>query len=253
MKLKELDTFLQKTLLIPENSKNDSAINGIQVGDINQEIKKIAFAVDSGLEVIERANAENADMLFVHHGFFWGRPLAIVGTHFNRVKALVENNTALYATHLPLDMHPTYGNNIAIAEKLSLENIKPFGLYKGSKLGFKGELKNSVNIEEIIKRMELTSDDCLRVLNFGKEEIKTVAVVSGGAVFEVFQAIDEDVDLYITGDAGHEVYHNCKESCINMISAGHYNTEVFGVQRVAKMLEKEFGIETVFIDAPSNL
>ncbi len=253
MVLRDLDRYFKGVLSIEENSAFDSSINGLQIGNWEQEVNRIAFAVDSGLEVVERAREWGADMLFVHHGLFWGRQEAIVGQHYNRVKTFLDSNISLYAVHLPLDLHPKLGNNIGIANCLGLNCIEPFGAYKGIKIGVKGVLKKSLTLDEVITRLGILEKDCLRVLRFGKDLVSSIGIVSGGAVFEVFDAINEGLDLYITGDAGHEVYHNCKEAKINMISGGHYNTETFGVRQVADFVSKDLGLETIFIDVPTGL
>ncbi len=253
MILKDLDVYFKGLLAIEENAGADVSINGLQIGDLEQDVKRIAFAVDSGLEVVKRASEMDADMLFVHHGLFWGRQQAIVGQHFNRVKAFIDSDMALYAVHLPLDVHPSLGNNAGIAMALGLEEFEPFGSYKGMKIGFKGVLDKPLSVDDVISCLGLCESDCLRVLRFGKDLVSSVGFVSGGAVFEVFDAIDEGLDLYITGDAGHEVYHNCKEAGINMISGGHYNTETFGVKLVSEFVKRDLGLETFFIDVPTGL
>ncbi len=253
MKLGDLDNHLKKLLFLDEYERADISLNGLQVGDHNREIKRVAVAVDACQETIERAAQLNADMLFVHHGFFWGRPIAITQNHYRRIESLLNNQVALYAVHLPLDAHPELGNNAQLAERLQLKSTAPFGEYKGKKIGIKGELPAPLSIAEVIRQLGTTESDCLSILPFGQAEISTVGIVSGGAPREVMDAIDEGLDLFVTGDASHEIYHLCLESQINVISAGHYFTETVGVQAVARYLEEKLGLETVFIDLPTGL
>ena len=93
----------------------------------------------------------------------------------------------------------------------------------------------------------------LCVLPFGKKEISTVGIISGGASHDVYQAIDENLDLYITGEIGHDNYHQCLENKINFIAGGHYQTETVGVSLLMKKLKEEKNIDTVFIDVPTGL
>ncbi|MBR4796770.1 MAG: Nif3-like dinuclear metal center hexameric protein, partial [Spirochaetia bacterium] len=95
--------------------------------------------------------------------------------------------------------------------------------------------------------------EMLACMSFGKERNMTGAVITGGGEHDVSDAIGEDVDLYITGDAAHVVYHTCLENKINMISAGHYRTEVYGVQNMAEKVSDELALKTVFIDVPTGL
>lgn len=256
MKLLELDRYFKDIMNIEDLEDKDPSLNGIQVSarnENNAEIKKIAFAVDACLETFRRAFEQGADMVFVHHGLFWGKPLRIAGGHFDRVKFLLENNIALYAAHLPLDMNSEFGNNAGLCSAIGLRNLRPFGLFKGIKMGFCGEFEEVVTIKQVLEMLSLNEAQCLSILPFGPELIKTAAVISGGAAYEVAEAIEERVDLYITGEISHSVYHSCMENRINMISGGHYNTETLGVKMLAKKVSKELGIETCFIDNPTGL
>jgi dinuclear metal center YbgI/SA1388 family protein len=249
----EIDTYFRGILSIDELIRTDSSLNGIQVDREGTEILRVAFAVDASLESFRRAVEWGGDMLFVHHGLSWGKPLALRGGHYHRLKYLIENNLSLYAAHLPLDMHPEFGNNAAMASALGLVEIEPFGEYKGIKIGFKGRLPEPMEINDILARLDLTREQCNGILPFGKQKISTVGLVSGGAPFEVEQAIEENLDLYITGDASHSIYHTCLEQGINVIFGGHYQTEVWGVKLLSRRLSADTGLATTFIDIPTGL
>ena len=111
MKLNEFADRISSVLDIASYAGADSSMNGLQVGDINAEVNKVAFAVDASLATIHRAAGQKADVLFVHHGLFWGRSIAITGRHYSRIKTLLDNDLALFACHLPLDGNAVYGNN----------------------------------------------------------------------------------------------------------------------------------------------
>ena len=251
MLLKDLCAYYETLLDI--SSISDISLNGLQVGSKDAEIRTVAFAVDAALETIEKAAAANADLLFVHHGIFWGKAYAVTGSVYRRFETLFRRPIGLFAAHLPLDLHPTLGNNAQIASHLGLTSREPFGEYRGLKIGFKGSFPQPRTIDEILASLSLSRTDCLKIYDFGKEKITSAAVVSGGAVDELSQAVDENLDLYITGDAGHEVYHFCKESKINMLSIGHYASETYGVKAVAAQTEKDLNLKTVFIDCPTGL
>ena len=243
---------------IGELEKIDISMNGIQVaaggGDPSGvEIKKIAFAVDACLESFELAAAQGADMLVVHHGLFWGRPIRIEGAHFRRLKFLMDNNISLYASHLPLDMHPEFGNNAGMCASLGISSPEPFGEYHGLKIGFKGRLPEACSIEQVLDKLGLSAERALSVLPFGPDKISTVAMVSGGAAEDVYQAIAEEADLYITGDSSHQIYHTCLENGINLICGGHYHTETWGVRLLSERTASDLNIETVYLDVPTGL
>ncbi|MDR0598577.1 MAG: Nif3-like dinuclear metal center hexameric protein [Treponema sp.] len=249
----KLDGFFKSLLDIEGFRSADSSMNGLQVENDGSEIRKIVFAVDACLESFQRCAAAGGDMLFVHHGLFWGSPLAVTGTHRRRIKYLLDHNIALYAVHLPLDQHPRLGNNAALAELLGIENPEPFGLYHGKKIGYKGRLKKPLTLSEAVKAVTPQGGPPLGVYPFGKNLNESCAVISGGASGEALQAIDEGVDLYVTGEAGHTIYHQALEGRLNMVAGGHYSTEIWGVRGVMEECAAQLSIDTEFIDIPTGL
>jgi dinuclear metal center YbgI/SA1388 family protein len=253
MKMRQIDGYFRGILDIDGFAGCDSSLNGIQVDNDGAEIGKIAFAVDACLETFRRAKDAGAGMLFVHHGLFWGNALPVSGGHRARVKYLLENNIALYAAHLPLDQHEEVGNNAGLARLLGLEGLEPFGLYHGRKIGYKGHFAQGTAIEEAARRIAFMGRPPAALFPFGKKENLSCAVISGGAAHETAQAIDEGIDLYVTGEAAHEVYHTALEASLNMIAGGHYSTEVWGPQALMKKCADELGIAAEFIDVPTGL
>lgn len=248
---------LDNLLDIKQCNSIDSALNGIQVGCERAEIARVVTAVDASIETIRRAIEREADCLFVHHGIFWGSGgvgRAITGNHYTRIKTLLTHNCALYAAHLPLDIHATLGNNIAIAEQLQLADVKPFGRYEGVAIGYCGTLAEAQSLEEIRHTLLRTaSAEPLGVLPFGPERCRRVAVVSGGGNFALGEAIESGIDLLITGDIRYSSYYEAQENDINLLFAGHYNTETGGVRRVAQHLSRELQIHAEFLDLPTGL
>lgn len=252
MKLAEFDHWTRKRLEFSETDGIDASLNGIQVGDSETELGKMAFAVDACMDAFRRAEKEDAQVLFVHHGLFWGPAVPLTGVMGERIRFLMKNDISLYACHLPLDKHAELGNNARIVNELGLDDIEPFGDYKGHKIGFKGQLPEASDLKSIIMRLFGAWESRINVLRFGPSEIRSIGVISGGGTREVSQAIDEGLDLYITGDASHNIYHECREAGINVLFAGHYLTEIFGVKAMAETVAAELGIETVFLDIPTG-
>jgi len=249
----KLDAFFRNILDIEGFASIDNSLNGIQVDNDGSCVRKIAFGVDAAMETFEQAAAVNAGMLFVHHGLFWGNSYRIAGTMRKRIKFLLDHNICLYAVHLPLDQHPKLGNNAVIAELLGLENIEPFGSYHGRKIGFKGTFPKPVTIDEAVKKIDFMGRQPLGVLPFGKKENLSAAVMSGGAAGDARQALEEGVDLFVTGESSHQVYHDCLEGKLNMISGGHYCTEVWGARAIMRHCQTELGIDVEFVDVPTGL
>lgn len=239
--------------LLDISSYQDISLNGLQIESSNKEIRKIAFAVDACMDTICRAVDDGADMLFVHHGLFWGRPVAIADNHYQRVKKCIGSDMALFACHIPLDAHPLYGNNAQMALRLGMTSYDPFGEFMGKSIGFKGSLPFPMTAMEIARLLGFDREGGLKVVSFGKDMIGTVGIISGGASGDVVSAVEEGLDLFITGELRHEDYHFVKEHNMNMIAGGHYRSEVFGVQSLMRYVKGEWGIESFFVDSETGL
>jgi dinuclear metal center YbgI/SA1388 family protein len=254
MILAEFDTWARSFLEIDQLRQIDDSLNGIQVAcDTSKQIQKMAVAVDACAESIRRARNVGADLLFVHHGMFWGKPEPLTGSLRERLKMLFDSDMALYACHLPLDKHPEVGNNAQLANLLGLKERKAFGIYHGISIGLSGVLPKPTKLDQIIAKILPDGSAAKSVIAAGPKEIKTVAIVSGGAPFESLEAITEGIDLYITGEPSHSIYHYLIEGGINFIAAGHYATEVWGVKAIAEKAHAELGLDTIFLDIPTGL
>ena len=157
MNLKELDDILRTQLAIADF--DDISLNGVQVAcSPDRQIARVAVAVDACQATIDAAIQEKADMLFVHHGLFWGSPIPITDAHYRRIKRAIDGGLTLFAVHLPLDAHPMYGNNAQMALTLGMTEFDPFGDYKGIKIGFKGHLPFPMTIPEIARLLGFSSE-----------------------------------------------------------------------------------------------
>lgn len=229
----------------------DYGYNGIQVENTGA-ITKVAFCVDASLESIKATIEVGANLLVVHHGFFWGRELPINGSHYERIKLMIENNVGLIAYHLPLDGHPEYGNNAQILSTLGAVNVERYGSYKGFDIGCIGELPEAKSVAEIATALAVPAESC-KILNFRGDAVRRVGVVSGGGGSHFSQFVERGVDLFITGDSEHVMYHQAKEAGVDVLFAGHYYTETFGVKALQRFVDESFGLESCFLDIPTGL
>jgi len=150
--LHEIIQWCDQTLKAAEFK--DYAPNGLQI-EGSTEVKRIVCAVTASEDAIDAAIAQNADLLLVHHGYFWkGEPYPITGMRGNRIKKLIQNNISLVAYHLPLDAHPTLGNNVAIAEKLGLHHLEPLDLAEKHPIGNIGYLEQAISVEEFKAKLQ---------------------------------------------------------------------------------------------------
>lgn len=244
----EITLFLDRELRTTEI--RDSSCNGLQVQGA-PFVSKIGLAVDACIAAYEQAVEKGCGMLIAHHGIIWDGLRSITGKNYKHVKFLLDHDLNLYASHLPLDLHPKLGNNAGLAAILGLGRLKPFGNYKGTMIGFEGVLSNERSLDNIVGTLCEKLDAECTVLPFGDKSIKRVAIVSGGASGELAEAIDKGIDCYVTGEPGHANYHEALEAKINVIYCGHYHSETPGVKALGKLIENQFGIETVFLDIPT--
>ncbi|MDX9783499.1 MAG: Nif3-like dinuclear metal center hexameric protein [Spirochaetia bacterium] len=253
MTVSEFDLWCRSFLQIDELRNIDDSLNGIQVGCSAKPITTVAFAVDACAASIDRAAKAEADLLFVHHGLFWGSAARIEGPMLERIRGLLSADMGLYACHLPLDMHPQLGNNAQLADLLQLDERKPFGLYHGVAIGVSGRLRHPKTADELCAAILRDNSPPRTLIAAGPSKISTLAIVSGGAPFEALQALGKGIDAFITGEPSHSVYHQIVEGGLTFIAAGHYATETWGLKAVEAKLKAETGLRTLFIDLPTGL
>ncbi len=249
--LKKITQFLNSCLKI--HNVKDSSFNGLQFEGA-QQVKKILFAVDAGVETFEMAVAEHADMIVVHHGHFWSQQdPSFTGSNKKRLDILYKNNISLYASHLPLDMHKTVGNNAGLIKLIGARIKGEFALYEGQNISYTAVFKKPVFLSTIEKLLNSgLNTECI-LLPFGSKKIRTVGVVSGSCSHShVNEAVKLGLDLFITGE-NKDLYHLAKDAPINIIFAGHHASETVGVKALAGHVKKKLKVITVFVDIPTGL
>ena len=245
-KLDRIVGFLDRELKIAEFE--DSSHNGLQVENAGS-VTKVCCGVDASMAFFEEAARRGGDLLVCHHGISWGDSLKRL-THLNyrRVAFLIQHGMALYGCHLPLDAHPRLGNNAQLSRALGLGQLRRFGLYRGTQIGFEGKLPRPMRYETFRKRVARVVGRDVTSMDFGPKTVRTVAVVSGGAASEVAEAGEKRRDVYVSGEPALSAYSTAQEFGIHAIFAGHYATETFGVQAVAELLAKRFRLPAEFVD-----
>jgi dinuclear metal center YbgI/SA1388 family protein len=246
--LAELDALLEPTRF------EDYGPNGLQVPGAAQ-VDTVATGVSANVELFERAAAEKAQLLIVHHGLFWGTsPGPIDAALKRRLKILFDADIGLAAYHLPLDAHPELGNNALIGKALGAESLEPFALHHGQPIGFIATLPGEgAPAQALFTRVrELTARDPL-VFDAGPPTIRRLAIVSGGGADYIADAIAAGADALLTGEPVERVMSTAREAGIHFIAAGHYATETFGVKALGEHVAERFGVRHVFLDVPNPI
>ncbi len=251
MDLHELVSWLDDYLRVREVPDFPGALNGLQVESSGRPVRRVAAAVDAAEATIARALAGGADLVLVHHGLFWDGNQPVTGRRYRRLRPLLEADVALYAAHLPLDVHPEVGNNAVLARALGIEVRGSFGEHRGMPLGAWGELE--IHREALCARLDELLGGRVRLLPGGPERIRRVGVITGGAGDEISAAIAAGLDAFVTGEGKHHHFFDATEGGINVLFGGHYATETWGVKALARRLEETHGIEWFFVDHPSGL
>ena len=239
---------LLDSILSPHQIK-DYTYNGLQF-EGKDNISHIACAVDVSLETLQKAEEIGVDLLITHHGMIWGGLDRIVSFDKKRLAVLFKNDINLYCSHLPLDIHPKYGNNAILMELLDLKSTnEPF-----FQVGYFATCQTTYS--ELIQKIKTHVSEQLVTMPFGPTTISQVAICSGGATLDLkalTEAYQKGVHTIISGETNSLYYHYAKELSMNIICAGHYATEVFGVQALTKELKNHYpSLKDTFIDFPTG-
>lgn len=251
MNLSDLVTHLDAELRIVEIADYSNALNGLQLENHHGKVTKIVAAVDATLPVMHKAVAAGADLLIVHHGMFWTGLQVWTGPVFQKIKLAIDAGLAVYSCHLPLDFHPTLGNDAGVARALGLEPCGTFMKTKGTDNGAK--IETEISRDELVRRLGAATGSRVHVCAAGPSVCRTIGIMTGGAGSEVAAAAKSGIDTFITGEGPHWSYTLAEELGINLLYGGHYATETFGVKSLAGHIEAKFGIPWEFVDHPTGL
>jgi dinuclear metal center YbgI/SA1388 family protein len=245
----EILSYLHDYLRVAEF--RDYGPQGLQV-EGRPEVRKVASGVSGSVALFEAAAAAGADLVIVHHGIFWEKESRVVkGGLKRRLELLLEHGITLAGYHLCLDAHPEVGNNVLAARGLGLESVRPWGEHGGKYIGFRGEWEDGRLAEEAVREIDALYGSRSLTFLYGPEEVRTVGIISGGAQGDLRTAVEDGLDMFVTGEASEFVMHAAREGAIHFVGAGHYNTERLGIRALGEHLATRFGVEHQFIDLPN--
>lgn len=243
MQLSELNQYLIQYLQ-PEKF-SDYCPNGLQV-EGKREVNKIVTGVTASLALLERAKAASADAILVHHGYFWrGESQPVTGIKMRRLKYLLANEINLFAYHLPLDAHPEVGNNVMLGEVLGLEIT---GWLDDKNMIAWSTLGQAQSLQALADTVSAKLNRQVQLVGDPNKSVQTVAWCTGAAQGYIEQAINADIDVFISGEISEQTVHLARESNTAYIAAGHHATERYGVQALGAHLAENLSIQHEFID-----
>ncbi len=249
--LADIVSLLDTTLSIRDIKDAPVALNGLQVEN-NGSVRRVALAVDASQATLDAAVAAGADLLIVHHGLFWSGLRPLTGWWKKKLETCLRGNLAVYSAHLPLDLHAPLGNNACIARELGLTDIQPEIDYGGTCIGLAGTFAGTVG--ELAERYaEITEAPVRGTIIDASAPAGRVAVCSGGAAGEIYQAAARGYTCYLSGEELHWAATAAADMGVNLLLAGHYATETFGVKALGKLLSEHFNLPCTFINNPTGM
>ena len=240
MQLDELCHFCNDYLSIDEF--DDFCPNGLQV-EGKPGINRLVSGVTASLQLIDAAIEQDADAILVHHGYFWkGESLPLVGYRGDRIRRLMQNDISLLAYHLPLDAHPTVGNNAQLAQRMGWLVTSQQGLL------WTGEVAQTVSVNVVLDELGEKIDCNPLLIAAGNRPVHRIAWCTGAAQSYIEQAVEQGVDLFISGEISEQTVHVARETGIHYIAAGHHATERYGVQALGRVIADRFSIHHEYIE-----
>lgn len=238
--------------LLEPSAFSDLGPNGLQVPG-REDVTRLVTGVSAQRPLIDRAVAERAELVLVHHGLFWDfHPTGLTPVLAERLRPLFKHDIALAGYHLPLDAHPEIGNNALLAERLGCERHEPFGSYRGRPIGRAGTFAgDGIAATELVARVRDLTRREPTVFDGGPDRVRRIGIVSGSGADALPEAAALGLDAFLTGEPREHVMADSRESGIHFIAAGHYATETFGVRALGDWLAERFGIEHVWVDLPN--
>lgn len=242
--VEEADRFLNAARIA------DYCPNGLQV-EGRPQVRRIVSGVTASQALLDAAVEAEADVVLVHHGYFWkGEDARVTGMKRRRLQTLLGHDISLLAYHLPLDLHPEVGNNVQLARQLEITVEGPLDPENPKVVGLLGSLAEPMTARDFARRVqEVLGREPLLVE--GAVMVRRIGWCTGGGQGYIDDAIAAGVDLFLTGEASEQTFHSARENGVSFIAAGHHATERYGVQALGDYLARRFAIEHLFIDCPN--
>lgn len=239
------DIIASLNALLEPQKYHDYAPNGLQV-EGRHEVRRIVTGVTACLDLIEAARERSADMILVHHGWFWKREdVRITGVRYKRIASLLAADMSLAAYHLPLDDHPELGNNVLLGRTLGFIADGRFG---EDGLGWIGQPEEELPVRSLAERIRRHLDREPLLVGPANKRVKRVAWCTGAAQDMIEAAAEAGADCFISGEISERTTHLARELGIAYLACGHHATERLGIKALGEWLAREKGLEVEFVD-----
>lgn len=223
MKFKELRKELNK--LAPEDISEEWDNPGVQCGNIDKDVKKIALSLDADSYAVDFAVSNNCDLLLTHHPLIFPSISHIDTDDFigKRLYRLIQNDIILYAMHTDFDkacMTGAVDRILGLRAETSLMDCKDLGM------GSVGTFEEEMTLTDLSRRiMERFGISNVKIFGDPDHLVGKAAILGGSGKSEIDTAIKKGADTYITGDIDHHSGIDAVEKGLNIIDAGHAGIE----------------------------
>lgn len=227
----------------------DFTLNGLQV-EGRERITRVLSGVTACQALLDEAVAWQADLVLVHHGYFWkNEPVALTGMKKRRIKTLLDHDINLLAYHLPLDAHTELGNNAELGRRLGWQFERCLDAAPGEGLLWQGTTAAPLSLDALAGQLSTTlGRDPMVVRAPGVDNIERIAWCTGGAQDMIAAAREGGAQAFVSGEISERTTHLARELGIHYLAAGHHATERYGVQALGEWLAAEYGITHRFVD-----
>ncbi|MDJ0807311.1 MAG: Nif3-like dinuclear metal center hexameric protein [Gammaproteobacteria bacterium] len=228
------------------NEFDDYCPNGLQV-EAGSQVQRLMVGVTACQALIDEAVAWEADLLLVHHGYFWrGEAAAIRGMKARRIAALLGHGISLLVYHLPLDAHPVWGNNRQLAELCQFP--RPQATAAGRGLLWRSTLDGGISALDLGRGLsDVLGREVLHIRG-GNDRVQQIGWCTGAAQDFIGDAAQLGLDAYISGEISESTVHAARELGIHYFAAGHHATERLGVQALGRHLAENYALDFRFVD-----
>lgn len=229
--VRELYEFLNEN--IPFNAQESWDNSGIQVGNFNQTVNKIAVVLDVTPEALQQASEYGADVIVSHHPVLFHAVKSL--TTGNLAYEAVRRGISIISSHTSFDVAPE-GVSDVLLEKIGLV---PCELPEEVNACIRFGKVSDMNIQDFAKSVSEKLNADVRFSDGGRN-VSRVAVCGGSGCSLLDDVIKIWADTYVTGDAGHHDFLDFKSAGINLIAAGHFETENIAMYKLAEKIQNAF-------------
>lgn len=219
--------------IAPFDTQADFDNAGLLVGDPQQDVTGIHFALDVTDRVIDDAIAHQANLLVTHHPLMFSARKHLLETDYegHLLLRLIRNNISFIAAHTNFDQ-ASGGMNDTLAKLLNLQNVSGEGFLRV------GDLPSPMTAEDFAAFAERQLGDSVRIMGNHQALLHRIGLCTGGGCDEWRNAYDMKADGYITGEVKHHVALDAAAHHVVMFEAGHFATENPGVFALMHTLQK---------------